>query len=442
MDILQTTAASSELGRKRLKLKNPNRLASIILFFVLAMVAINSANKIVTKYIKNRIHRSITIEAGTALSLADFTTNPDAAMLTDLRAIPVNELGKYPAIITLGGKKVVSVITVVDTTPPKAVEKQVRIASTNKAKPEDFFESIQDATKVEAAFIQEPRFGVVGRQTVALSLVDAGGNVSLFESVLEVYIDTTPPVIHGVHDLTVWLGEPVAYKFGIAVTDDSGEEIDIEVDTSLVNLKELGTYPVVYKATDTSKNTTFAHASITVAPKPFGFENLEQLNLLCDNQLAILINNSMSDVEKLEAIHTWVRESILYTGHSDKESFINEAINGFTNRNGDCFTCYSVLKAMMERAGFKTIDVERIDGRTSHYWSLVYVEDAWWHIDSTPRSRAYNGDWLCFLRTDEELEQFSMDFRGYYKMDSSLYPSTPEESRYPGEPSNLDESIN
>ena len=126
----------------------------------------------------------------------------------------------------------------------------------------------------------------------------------------------------------------------------------------------------------------------------------------------------------------YVSEHIEYISHSDKDSWVREAIRGLDEGVGDCFTYYSAMRAFMEEAGFETIMVQRVGGETQHFWSLVKVRGEWYHIDACPRSEKRKRYWYCFLRSDEELLRFGegednyADINYYYKFDTSLYPAS------------------
>ena len=142
----------------------------------------------------------------------------------------------------------------------------------------------------------------------------------------------------------------------------------------------------------------------------------------------------MSESEELWTLFWHVKYNLKYSGDSDKENWVKEAIRGFKEGNGDCFTYYSVLKALMEEAGYETVDMTRLGGETRHFWSMVKYKGEWYHIDSCPRSAEHGKYWYCFLRTDAQLAEFTEIWgEGYYYVyDQSLCPRTPEESLHLG----------
>ena len=81
--------------------------------------------------------------------------------------------------------------------------------------------------------------------------------------------DMTPPKILGIHDFSVFEGEDVPYRQGVSVTDDSGENIVLEVDSSAVRLDTPGIYIVRYSAADSAGNKATDLATVTVVDRNY-----------------------------------------------------------------------------------------------------------------------------------------------------------------------------
>ena len=249
--------------------------------------------------------------------------------------------------------------------------------------------------------------------------------------------DTVPPVITVPGVREIYAGETVAYRSGLSVSDDSGENVSVEIDSSGVDLRTPGTYKVIYTATDSAGNVSRVESTIIVRdPDELQTEakkySEEAMHYKYRRLVAEHLTGEMSDVRKLFTIWEYVMTNIEYVSHSDKSSYVRESIRGLEEGTGDCFTFYSAMKAFMEEAGFETVDVvrKRDDESVSrHYWSLVKVDGRWYHIDATPRSEKRNKYWFAFLRTDSEMLAFGLEegFNYYYQFDTSLYPATPSE---------------
>lgn len=288
--------------------------------------------------------------------------------------------------------------------------------------PEAFVTDVTGTSQVTVAFAETPDFTVPGDQEVTVVLTDEDGNQTRVTAVLTVVQDTTAPVISGVADQTVLLGETVTYKKGVTVTDDYDEDVALEVDSSQVDPTKAGAYQVTYRATDRSGNTAEAAAWIFfIQPSDYADLALEEAQEVLDK----ITTDDMTQVEVARAIYDWCRSNIGYTAHSDKGDWQKAAVQGFTKRSGDCYVYFATAKAMFEAAGIPNIDVEKtyVEGRAMHYWSLINCGSGWYHFDATPR--VGEGD-NFFMVTDAFLEAYSQSHNNSHEFDHSLYPATPE----------------
>ena len=69
-----------------------------------------------------------------------------------------------------------------------------------------------------------------------------------------------------------------------------------------------------------------------------------------------IVNDSMTQRQKAEAIYAWVRGNLRYSGHSATRDWGEEAYQGFRRRHGDCFTYFSVSVALLSKAGIDSIE--------------------------------------------------------------------------------------
>lgn len=245
-----------------------------------------------------------------------------------------------------------------------------------------------------------------------------------------------PPRIFGTRDITVEVGGTVSYKKDVWVEDDHDPFPTLEIDNSEVDLNTAGVYPVTYRATDSAGNVSQVIIRVYVVEPETEIdpaateEEIARMHQLARNALDECTWGGMSSSEELWAIFWYVKYNMKYVNGTDKSSWVHEAIRGLEEGTGDCFTYFSVLKAMLEEAKYETVDMTRLGGETRHFWSLVKYQNEWYHIDSCPRSADHGKYWYCFLRTDAELAHFTETWgEGYYYVfDESLSPRTPEES--------------
>ena len=225
-----------------------------------------------------------------------------------------------------------------------------------------------------------------------------------------VITDITPPVA-AVTNFSVYLGDSVRYKKHITVSDNSGEEPSIEVDSSAVDIETPGSYPVIYTISDNSGNQTSIKATISVLEKPIDPSMEEYARDQARKILNQITNSSMDKMQKAYAIYYWTKHNITYTGDSDKSNYIIGARDGFIQREGDCYTYYSVAKIMLEEADIDNVDIRKhrdSDEDSRHYWLLINVGTGWYHFDSTPYRQEKDN---FFMVTDAELKGWDKKYR-------------------------------
>lgn len=232
--------------------------------------------------------------------------------------------------------------------------------------------------------------------------------------------DTEPPVIKGAVDIYICPGESVAYKKNIVVTDNSGEEIQVHVNNSGVNLKAVGAYPVTYYAEDSAGNRSEVTIHVYVSDI-----SEEMVNTIADNLLSTILKDGMTKYEKAEAVYNWIAYHVAYVDAESGTDPVKAAYDGLTKYKGDCYVFGQMAQLLLTRAGVDAILVTKEPaGKTDHYWSIVNTGDGWYHFDSTPwwdKAR-------IFMWTDSQLEKYSnrtAHGEGYYPThpyDKSKYP--------------------
>ncbi len=250
--------------------------------------------------------------------------------------------------------------------------------------------------------------------------------------------DTAAPVITGVTDREITVGDTISYKKDVTVTDDTDPAPKLDVDASQVDLNTPGTYTVTYTATDAAGNQATATATVTVkAPEttqatetaapgedndPATAEERSYMKYLAGLYLKQMgVKDDMSAEEKAKRIWHWVNWELDYTATSDKSSWVRGAIQAFDTHKGDCFNYFAAAKALLAEAGVPTVDVVKSDtSHSSHYWLLVDVGNGWYHFDPTPRDGG--GDYF-FLVTDEQLDAYSEAHENSHIFDHDAYPA-------------------
>ncbi len=148
----------------------------------------------------------------------------------------------------------------------------------------------------------------------------------------------------------------------------------------------------------------------------------EEYDQVVADVLESIIEDDMTPLEQAKAVFLYVHNNIRYVGKADKEDWVNGAYVGLTTQKGDCFTYYAVSRALLDALGIDNLPVERVGGKTLHFWNLVNCGDGWYHFDACPRSLKmpiFNS----FMVTDKQVAAFTaLAGRNYYDFDASLLP--------------------
>ncbi len=365
----------------------------------------------------------ITVEAGSDASALD-------AQIKEL--VGGAEFPKVPADIAvesfLLGEHSVEIIgqystielglIVEDTTAPSLTLRNVSVLTGNLPRIADIVTDCTDVSPVKLEFASLPDTSVEGTYTVAVIATDSSGNKTEESATLRVSKDCIPPVIHGVHNIVSYEGASISYRSGVYAVDDNDGTVTVNVDTSLVNANVAGVYTVTYTATDSDGNTAEKRASVTVRQITG-----DVINTLADEVLSKITTANMSPREKARAIYDWCRVNIRYsTSTSHLMGYFNKAAySGFTRHYGNCYTYYAVASALLTRAGIENIVINRNSTTNPHYWNLVKMDGAWYHLDTCPQPAGHRLE--VFLLTDAQVRAFTLGY--YYDFNASLFPATP-----------------
>ena len=254
---------------------------------------------------------SITIELGNedALKVSDFMDlSKDELKSAKLNTKDVNffKEGNYKATISYKDKDYDIKVKVKDTVAPKITVSDNIVVQTNT--PLHMSDIITNVTElsgsIDASFKDKPKSestestektdstestennatGVIavggcnlkhndeitytksGDYDNTITVTDDAGNSTDIDIKISV-IDA--PVINGISDKTVTVGDTIDYLSGVSASDGKGTDItgSIEVDSSKVDINTPGTYQITYKVTDSYGFSTGANCNITVNEK-------------------------------------------------------------------------------------------------------------------------------------------------------------------------------
>ena len=390
------------------------------------------------KLIISPIYPEITVEAGNEIpNISDFlpdeynevgienlnineglpNENSEVELIIN-EEIDMNTVADYEAEVMFMGTNWKSIIHVRDTIPPVVEVKSVTVfQASSKINAQDFVKTLEDVTSASVSFESEPDVLSLGNKEVTIVVTDEGGNVTKKHAELKVVKDEEAPKIFGADNISIQVGGSISYKKNITVIDNYDEEVELQVDSSKVNLNKVGHYEVIYTAVDKSGNKAETIIVVSVVEEEVPTE--EMVNELADNILDIIISSDMTEYGKAEAIFRWVHDKIGYVDIAPKNNWIDGAYRGLKDRRGDCYTYAMTSKILLTRAGITNIDIKKVPDKKSHYWNLIDIGDGWYHFDATRRS---DGTEFFYVR-DEVIWEYSNSHYDSHKFDPSLYPT-------------------
>ena len=280
--------------------------------------------------------------------------------------------------------------------------------------PESLREYIAYDGALTLSYAVKPDWSKRGYQAAALLIRDGAGHSFVQPFTVLLKPDTVKPVLYGVHKIYAYLDETIVYMDGIRAEDNADPAPVITVDTSKVNIHMAGNYKIVYTATDFSGNSRSEEAVVTLMTPKYSAEKVHTLAVAVLDKIT---TPDMTVTEKLRAIFDWGRSHIKYglgCGHADRR---RAAVMGFEQGKGDCFSFYACTCALLDEIGVDYVSVERLGGKSRHYWVLVNVGTGWYHFDTTVSN---NHKHKCFMWTDEQCQVKAY----FWRYDHSRYPVT------------------
>lgn len=193
-------------------------------------------------------------------------------------------------------------------------------------------------------------------------------------------VDTTAPKIKGAKDLKVEAGSTISYKKDVKVTDNASGEIALDIDSSAVDLNKKGVYPVIYKATDASGNTTTKEIKVTVF-KLSQVEVAHQRTIAKAQAILDRITNpSDSKATKLRKAFMWVRRTRYTSPRRFPRNFRSGlwpstyANDVFDRKRGDCHSMSAAMAYLGLVIGYENVYLKqdhRTAGGGAHTWAVI-----------------------------------------------------------------------
>lgn len=371
------------------------------------------------------IPSSITVEAGTTTSelldkllsnCKDNKPEPDGSYELSNKPVGTHELVLKGQFSGLGVS-----VTVIDTVAPVITLHDLTTDRGVLPSPSEFVETCRDATSVSYEYDSEPDVSETGDIYVTIVATDEGGNKTRESAWLSIIVDITPPVLYGVKNIYSYEGDSISYRAGVSAIDAADGRVTVYVDSSQVKTSTAGTYPITYRATDSSGNTVTQSAYVYVRKV-----TQATLDEYADSILGQILTDGMTEREKAKAIYDWCRETLKYSTVTSylMGNYYKAAYSGYRLHYGNCYTYYAVARSLLTRAGITNQMIQRDNPSKPHYWNLVKIDGYWYHFDTCPQP--YPNNIGCFLLTDAEVADYSTNRQsGYYSFTKGIYPATP-----------------
>lgn len=424
---------SKTYGVAVIRKKRSGVLALLIILLIEILVAA-AAIQAITIFNRDTdmIIRSRTIEAGEVPDQSLFI--PGQPMLPeyvscnlDFATVNYTVPQTIRFTVRMYGMNFPCMLSIVDTTAPVAEAIPQRMYSVDEIPPvEECLTNIFDLNDFTIAWKEVPDYSAGGHFIAKASIADSSGNETIVDVPLTVTRDIGYPVIEGAEDIAQYCGDPIKFRENITVTDNLDPNPVLEIDTSEADLSTPGTYTVIYRATDFTGNTTEVPITVTLWQKPSTYVEPEDVYAEAQKVLDSITWDSMSDMERALAITYWVRYNIYYVSNCDDSSWTRAAYDGFTKRNGNCYTYAMCARALFDLAGIENMIIIRDPYiHNPHFWNYICIDGEWYHCDSTPRI-GYNS--YFFMYTTRELKNFWHNGWNGYNFDESLYPESASDS--------------
>ncbi len=347
--------------------------------------------------------------------------------------------GEYEFYIVAGNRRFKVALTVEDTTAPKAELLHLYV---NQKGPFpsaiDFFRDVTDASEVTARFKNGVNPSELGDYTIRLELADSYGNKRNYETVMTLIVDTVPPVISGPSSITAYVGEAIAYRKDITVTDNCFGEVKLDIDSSSVDPNKAGSYRVKYTATDAAGNISTLDVTLTIVEeKVTNDELMTQIGALAA-QLGITKN--MTKEEQVKRIYGYVNSPTLSASmanikffdasNTDRSDWQREAMLTLRSGSGDCYSYFAVSKAFFEYFGIENRDIQRSAGVTTqsgtHFWSMVNIGTSenpqWYYYDATRLKTPHESGNACLFTEAQLVDYNTNKQKGFLTYDHTGYP--------------------
>ena len=248
-------------------------------------------------------------------------------------------------------------------------------------------------------------------------------------------------MIQGVTKMQTVAGVRIDYLRGIKAIDLGDGTVEVKVqEPAGFDIKQPGTYEIVYSANDSAGNIGKETAELVVLPAVGSLDSLTSEDVM---RMGDYIVGELKKVTSYgerqgfaRAIFDYVQTHMQYVNGTNNDDWQQAAVSALSLGYGDSANYYGLSRLLLTCAEFDNMMVERqsaqeinqddnapkqVEWYAPHFWNLVRVNGAWYHFDASP----YYGGTDFFLWTDAQIDYFSAMHGNCYERDKSLYPLTP-----------------
>lgn len=380
------------------------------------------------------VTESITVERGTPAffvlsDFASFTRNSliapeDVILEMDLPDDFYKTVGVHDVAIVVEGVRHYSKIEVVVTTPPNVVPVTVTrfVNEPNPQVESSAFFRVPDEYACEyieltSEFVTTPNWSSEGSHPVTIRVLDQFGNTAEVDATLQMVTVTEPPVINGTRDFSVLLGNSIAFRHGITVTDAYDPNPHWEIDSSAVVSNQVGVYPVTHTVTNRAGLSTSVTINVHIVDvEEGGLAVLVQQRL---NELGVFETNNM--IERARLIHRYVFYTMTYQNNpSNPNDEVRFAYNTLRGMRGNCIASQRAAEALLTGAGIENVRIHNTVA-FSHAWNLININGTWYHFDAS-RFRYCRGSQDTHMFSAARAAQLNQTRANVYTFDESLFP--------------------
>ena len=282
-----------KLRKDRRKKKKAQRKRRAVHYVIPGLLGVFLIGLLIGVWVYERglVFSVVHVEAGIPVSVADLLVKPDetAYFTEDSEEFDMAVPGEYHLKIHTGGFDHKCTLFVEDTTAPVVeVKELLNVEYGATCSPEDFIESIEDATATTISFVNQPDYGNMEEQEIELTVTDLGNNVVTVQSKLRVSRVIT------YLELEAGSAAPTAKDFMISESDSMGI---IRTDLEEIDFKKVGEYPVVIEAEGVEYNSVIAVVD-TIAPV-FTTKDIEGYALVKRNAADFVVEDDNIDITEV-----------------------------------------------------------------------------------------------------------------------------------------------